>query len=326
MIPLKSVRPRMRSAVKWFRTHEAPRVVIDQEPEPELKKEPSLLSIGSWDLPALTADFNRHFADATVCGGRSTPKSAGQGFPEPIHNHSGRESPVPASGRSGFSMRSASPRGRREQQQQQQQLDASADPAADLRKVARWLRSRPPGGDLENTRLQGARWVDRAEVPEEGQNLLVSADPNGPATSRTFVLGCVVRLRGHDDRRHEKLAWRDQLIEGLRNQRSTKQQGLTLQVHQVRIMGCGPYTDVHNRFVGFAGADSSKGKLLQPSRHFSSFCNLARELQSLGSTSALAHEALQSRSDKLQGQVAPRRVPGLSARRSPLQASRRGCR
>lgn len=220
-------------------------------------------------------------------------------------------------------MRSASPRV--EQQQQQQQLEASADLAVDLRKVARWLRSRPPGGDLENTRLQGARWVDRAEVPVEGQNLLVSPNPSGPAASRTFVLGCVVRIKQQEeDRRHEKLAWRDQLIEGLRNQKVTKQ-GSTLQVHQVRIVGCGPYTDVHTRFVGFTGADGGKGKLLHPSRHFTSFSDLARELQSLGSSGALA-EAGKSRSDKLQGQVAPRRVPGLSARRSPLQASRRGCR
>merc|ERR550532_2912120 len=117
-------------------------------------------------------------------------------------------------------MRSASPR---VEQQQQQQLEASADLAVDLRKVARWLRSRAPG-HLENTRLQGPRWVDRAEVPEEGQNLLVSPNPSGPATSRTFVLGCVVRIKQQEEeKRHEKLAWRDQLTEGLRSQKVTKQ-------------------------------------------------------------------------------------------------------
>merc|ERR1719468_563427 len=199
---------------------QTPRMASEKEPQRELKQETSNLSMGSWDLPALTADFNRQCFDL---GGRIAAGS-GQGVFQHAHATSGRELQTPTTSRSGFSIMSSGCHAQ-QLQQQQQELNASVDLAADLRKVTRWLHSRSPGGDLENSRLQKSRWIDTVEVPEEGQSLLTHDNSNGPATSRTFVLGCVVRLRGsseREDRRHEKVTWRDQLIEALKTQESAK--------------------------------------------------------------------------------------------------------
>jgi len=89
-----------------------------------------------------------------------------------------------------------------------------------------------------------------------------------------------------------------------------------LQVFDVRVVESGPYTDVHTHFTGFPGGDAVDGKLLRRSARFSSFAGIITDLRMINPRSMRGENPAPN----------PRRIPGMSARRSPFQAVKRGCK
>uniref|UniRef100_A0A7S0B9U1 14-3-3 domain-containing protein n=1 Tax=Pyrodinium bahamense TaxID=73915 RepID=A0A7S0B9U1_9DINO len=84
-----------------------------------------------------------------------------------------------------------------------------------------------------------------------------------------------------------------------------------LQVNAAKCLAEGPYTDMHVKFKGFHDTGC-----IHTSKHFTSFNQMRKELATVRQRSLKA----------VAGTKPPRRIRGLSARRSPIQAAKRGCK